>query len=152
MNKRETVSLGIFLVSFFLLGFVFFSGLQKDVIIKLENGKTISSQVPHNFPLAHSVSLMILSALASTSFFYFASDLGNRLKLTRNQQLTVNMLEGDVRNVYMFILEKGACLQKDLVYEMKLPKAKVTRILHKLDAKGLVKRISYGKTNKIVVE
>ena len=152
MNKKESIALGLFLVSFFLVGFVLFSGVNKDITIKLENGKTINSVVPINFSLPVTIFLMVLAGIASTSFFYYITDLSKKISLTKQQRLNVNLLEGDVKKLYLFVLEKGECLQKDLVYELGLPKAKVTRILHKLDEKGLLKRISYGKTNKIVAE
>jgi len=41
------------------------------------------------------------------------------------------------------------CLQKDLVYELGISKASVTRILDKLSDKNIVERVSYGKTNKV---
>ena len=152
MNKKESIALGLFLVSFFLVGFVLFSGVNKDITIKLENGKTINSVVPINFSLPVTIFLMVLAGIASTSFFYYITDLSKKISLTKQQRLNVNLLEGDVKKLYLFVLEKGECLQKDLVYELGLPKAKVTRILHNLDEKGLLKRISYGKTNKIVAE
>ena len=59
---------------------------------------------------------------------------------------------GDVKNVFMYLIEKGEYLQKDLVYELELTMAKVIRIFDTLEEKELVKLISYGKTNIIVLE
>ena len=140
----------MFLVCIFLIGFILFSGVNTDIMIKLEGGKTIVSKIPPNFPIGTTVFLIILSAVAGWAGFYYISDLSKKLSITKKQHFTVQMLEGDVKRMYLYILEKEQCLQKDLVYELKLPKAKVTRILDKLDQKGLVKRISYGKTNRIV--
>ena len=118
----------------------------------MEGGKSIKSEIPANFPILITLFLMMLSGVASCSFYYYMSDFSKKFSLSNKQRLSVNMLEGDVKKVYKYILEKQECLQKDLVYELQLPKAKVTRILDKLSQKGLVKRISYGKTNKIVIE
>ncbi|MEK7486539.1 MAG: hypothetical protein AABZ60_19620, partial [Planctomycetota bacterium] len=137
---------------FFLIGFILFSGMNTEVKIRLEGDKTISSKVPANFPLFVTIFLMVLSATAGASLLYYVSDLSKKLSLSRNQQTTVRMLEGDLKKMYLFILEKQECLQKDLVYELGMPKVKVTRLLDKLDEKGLVKRLSYGKTNKIVAQ
>jgi len=152
MNKKELLSLGLFLVSFFLIGFTIFSGINTEVKIKLENDKTISSKVSANFSLFSTIFLMVLSAIGGTSLLYYITDMSKKMALSKKQQITVRMLEGDVKKMYLFILEKEECLQKDLVYELGMPKVKVTRLLDKLDQKGLVKRISYGKTNKIVAE
>ena len=153
MNKKEMLALGVFLVCVFLVGFILFSGLNTDVkIVVLESGRSIKADIPPNFSLVTTVVLMVLSFLCSGAFFYFVTDLSKKVSLSRKQRLSVDMLEGDEKKLYIFILEKPGCLQKDLVYELKMPKVKVTRILDKLTSKRLVKRVSYGKTNKIVPE
>ncbi|MFT7615763.1 MAG: putative membrane protein [Candidatus Woesearchaeota archaeon] len=152
MNKREASSLGIFLVSFFLLGFVLFSGVDTQVNLTLENGKTVATQVPINFSLFTVIFLVVFSLLAGGSGIYYLSDISTKLELTRKQKVSVRMLDGDLRKMYTYLLEKEECLQKDLVYELQIPKVKVTRLLDKLDEKGLIKRISFGKTNKIIIE
>lgn len=149
MNKKESLSLGLFLVSFFLIGFVVFSGINTDVKIKLEDDKVITQKIAPSYSLYSTIFLMALSALAGTSLLYYITDMSKKLNLSKKQETSLRMLEGDTRKMYQFILEKESVLQKDLVYELGFPKAKVTRLLDKLTQKGLVKRISYGKTNKI---
>lgn len=152
MNKREIISLGLFLVTILLIGFILFSGINKEVIIKMENGKFFHSEIPANFSVPITIFLMILTGIASLSFYYYISDFSKKATLTNKQRLTINMLEGDIKKVYLHILEKEQCIQKDLVYELELPKTKVTRILDKLEEKKLIKRISYGNTNKVVLK
>lgn len=152
MNKKETLSLGVFLVSFLLIGLILFTGMNSEVTIKLENGKTISSEIPSSFPITSTLMLMLFSATGAVSLFYFLTDLSKKITLTNKQGHTLSMLEGDLKKVYLFIAEKGEILQKDLVYELGMPKARVTRILDKLADKDLVQRISYGKTNKITLK
>ena len=151
MNKKETISLGLFLVSILLIGFILFSGINKEVTIKMENGKTFQSEIPANFSAPITLFLMILTGIASLSFYYYISDFSKKATLTNKQRLSVNMLEGDMKKIYLHILEKDECLQKDLVYELELPKTKVTRILDKLEEKKLIRRVSYGNTNKVVL-
>ena len=126
--------------------------MNTDVSIKLENGKVISSKVPINFSLVSVIFLMLLSSVGSASLLYYITDMSKKISLSRKQETSLRMLDGDTRKMYQFILEHDGCLQKDLIYELGFPKVKVTRILDKLTEKGLVKRISYGKTNKIVAE
>ena len=152
MNKKELLSLGVFLVSIFLIGVVFFIGIDTDVKIQIDNGKTISSKVPANFSIFTTIMLMFLSIISTLSIFYYLSDLSQNLKLSRKQKLTTQMLSGDEKKMYLFVLEKGECLQKDLVYELGFGKAKVTRILDKLEYKKILIRISYGKTNKVLIK
>ncbi len=150
MNNKESIALGLCLVSIFLLVIILFAGVNKTVVLKMESGKSITTSVPRHFSFPVTFLLMVLSAVAAVSFWYYASDYAK--KLSRKQHISAKLLEGDVRKMYMFILQKEEVLQKDLIYELGFPKAKVTRILDKLDQKGLVKRISYGKTNKIVAD
>jgi predicted transcriptional regulator len=151
MNKKETISLGLFLVSILLIGFILFSGINKEVTIKMESGKTFQSEIPANFSVPITLFLMILTGIASLSFYYYISDFSKKATLTNKQRLSVDMLEGDIKKIYLHILEKDECLQKDLVYELGLPKTKVTRILDKLEEKKLIRRVSYGNTNKVVL-
>jgi len=152
MNKKEVLSLGIFLASILLIGFILFSGINKEVTINLEGGKTIKSTIPANFSVPTTLFLMILSSAATLSFYYYVSDFSKKATLTKKQRLSVNMLEGDMKKIYLYILEKEECVQKDLVYDLNLSKAKVTRLLDKLQSKDLIKRISYGNSNKVVLK
>ena len=150
MNKKEILALGVFLVSLFLIGMIFFLGVNDSVNIKIENGKNIATKVPANFSVLITVFLMFLTVIGTLSVSYYVSDLSRSLNLSRKQKLTAEMLEGDEKKMYFFVLERGECLQKDLVYELGFTKAKVTRVLDKLEQKKVLLRVSYGKTNKII--
>jgi hypothetical protein len=66
------------------------------------------------------------------------------------QRLAIKLLSGDERKMFRRIVEGGGeVLQKDLVAEGKFSKAKVTRLLDKLERKDLIVRSRYGSTNKI---
>lgn len=66
------------------------------------------------------------------------------------QKLTLRLLNGDERKMFRRIHEAGGeVLQKDLVAEGTFSKAKVTRLLDKLENKGLVVRERYGSTNRV---
>jgi len=150
MNKKEFLSLGIFLVILFLIGMIFFVGINTDIQIQIQEGKVINSKIPASFNLSTTIFLMFLSIIGTWSFIYFISDLSKNVSSNLKQKTILKVLSGDEKKMYHFILEKGECLQKDLIYELGFGKAKVTRVLDKLDQKGAVKRISYGKTNKII--
>jgi len=149
MKNKETLSLGLFLVCVFLIGIILFSGLNREVNITLENGNVITSSVPINYSFAMVIFLIVLSCLGGISFYYYVNGLGKKIQLTKKQQLSVNLLEGSVKIIYLLLLEKGSMLQKDVVYESGFSKVKVSRILDQLDRKKLIRRISYGNTNKV---
>ena len=62
----------------------------------------------------------------------------------------VRLLDEDERRMYLEIRERGGeVLQRDLVALGTFSKAKVTRVLDKLEAKGLVVRERHGMTNRV---
>jgi uncharacterized membrane protein len=68
------------------------------------------------------------------------------------QKLTLRLLNGDERKLFRRIHEAGGeVLQKDLVAEGTFSKAKVTRLLDKLENKSLVVRERYGSTNRVFI-
>lgn len=68
------------------------------------------------------------------------------------QKLAIRLLSGDERKMFRRIVDEGGeVLQKDLVAVGIFSKAKVTRLLDKLEGKGLVVRERYGATNRVRV-
>jgi uncharacterized membrane protein len=66
------------------------------------------------------------------------------------EQMAIRLLEGDDRRVFRKIVEAGGeILQKDIVASVPFSKAKVSRIVDKLQRKGLVTKERFGFTNKI---
>ena len=71
----------------------------------------------------------------------------------REQELISRLLDGDEKKLFNLILESdGVVLQKDIVAKGIFSKAKVTRLLDKLENRGLVERERYGLTNRIKVK
>lgn len=69
------------------------------------------------------------------------------------EQMALRLLEGDERRVYRKVVESGGeILQKDIVTAVLFSKAKVSRIIDKLENKGLVSKERYGYTNRIVLK
>lgn len=62
----------------------------------------------------------------------------------------VKLLDADERRMYLEIRDHGGMmLQRDLVASGIFSKAKVTRVLDKLEAKGIVIREAHGMTNRV---
>ncbi|MFQ5911097.1 MAG: helix-turn-helix transcriptional regulator, partial [Thermoplasmata archaeon] len=65
-------------------------------------------------------------------------------------RLAIRLLTGDERKMFRRIVDAGGkVLQKDLVAEGSFSKAKVTRLLDKLESKRLIVRERYGATNRV---
>ena len=80
-----------------------------------------------------------------------ATPAADAAQLQRLQEAAVvRTLEEDERRLYLQIRESGGtALQRDLVASGAFSKAKVTRLLDKLERKGLVVRERYGATNRV---
>jgi len=65
-------------------------------------------------------------------------------------ELALRLLTGDERKLYRRVVEAGGILlQKDLVRAGLFSGSKVTRVLDRLEGKGLIQRERHGMTNRI---
>ena len=152
MDKRESLHLILLAVSLFSIAYIFFANAITDVYVTIENGEPVLVQVTEMYSVVQVLFLMLMTAIGTYSFVYLYRGLNKIANHSKKQKLAAKILEGDELRLYHLILKKRECLQKDLVYESKYPKAKVTRLLEKLNRKGLVDRKPYGNTNKIYVK
>lgn len=71
---------------------------------------------------------------------------------TKKQKL-LESTEGEEQQIIQLIINKeGSIYQSDLVKELKLTKVKITRLLDKLEGKGLIERKRRGMTNVVVLK
>ncbi len=69
---------------------------------------------------------------------------------TKEEQILLRVLTGDEKLIYVAILEVGGeMLQKDLVKRSKMSNAKVSRIVDRLESRGILVRERYGATNRL---
>ena len=67
--------------------------------------------------------------------------------------LVLRLLTGDERAMFKAIMDTGGeALQKDLMERTKMSNAKVSRILEKLEQKGVVSKERHGSTNKVRIK
>ena len=74
-------------------------------------------------------------------------------KITKdNYQKIMNDLDSDEKNAMNLIIDaKGSVFQSELVSKTGLTKVKVTRVLDRLEGKGLIERKRRGMTNVVVL-
>ncbi len=152
-KKKENLSLGIFLVCMFLIGFIFFASLRNNLEVMSIYGEKVLVSVSSYFTIASTIFLMLLSFVSAICVYFYFNVFSKDLILKRKQKTALNFLERDNKRVFEYLvnIENNECLQKDLIYELKINRVKLTRVLDYLTEKNLIKRISYGKTNKIVL-
>lgn len=65
----------------------------------------------------------------------------------------VKTLKGDEKEIYeKIIISEGVIFQSDLVEQSGFPKAKISRILDKMEARGLLERKRRGMANAVVLK
>jgi len=70
--------------------------------------------------------------------------------LAARNYLVLRLLTGDERVMFKALMDAGGeALQKDLIVATKMSNAKVSRVLDRLAAKGVISKERYGATNKI---
>ncbi|UCE45994.1 MAG: hypothetical protein JSU93_03795 [Methanobacteriota archaeon] len=68
----------------------------------------------------------------------------------RETYLILRLLSGDERRMFKAVMDAGgAALQKDLIKNTKMSNAKVSRVLDRLQEKGVITKARHGSTNMV---
>lgn len=161
MNYLQTIginNIGIFLlvmgVILFLVTVSFTETLIKANEVLHANCPLPAGICPYTgFPvqsaIAFTLDLAILASglyLVSNSNRYEKADAEGKRKF----EGVIRSLSGDDKKLFEMVVNENAVFQSDLVEKSGFPKAKVTRILDRLEARGLVERRRRGLTNVIM--
>ena len=152
MEKKEIIHTILLAVALFSIAYIFFTNAITEVYVTIEEGEPVAIKVTEMYSTMQVVFLMLMTAIGTYSFVYIYRDLSKLEDRSKKQKLAVKILEGDEQRLYNIILKNKEILQKELVYESRFPKAKVTRILDKFDKKDLIVKKPFGNTNKICVK
>jgi len=69
------------------------------------------------------------------------------------QNEAVKTLNGEEKTVYQMLIDSGGVMfQSELVEKSGLPKVKVSRLLDRLEGKGLIERKRRGMSNAVVLK
>lgn len=81
-----------------------------------------------------------------------ATYLAIRKKMPKEKIIKL-VLGEDEKKIYNLIVERGgSMLQDEIVKETGFSKAKVSKLLRKLEEKGIIKREPFRKTNKVYLK
>ncbi len=75
-----------------------------------------------------------------------------KIGFSRKAKIPLDKLEPDERKLVSAVQEAGAIFQSELVEKTGFGKVKVTRILDRLEAKGILERKRRGMTNIVVIK
>ena len=71
----------------------------------------------------------------------------------RKWESVLKTLTGDERGIYeKIVASEGVIFQSELVEKSGFPKAKVSRVLDRMEARGLLERKRRGMTNAVVLK
>lgn len=131
--------------------------LHKDCTLP-ENICPFNQSVPSNSILGYT----LVALLFAFGGYLLARKDGNIQKLdshrmarkavAKNVHLDMSRLEPDERKLLSIVQGTGAVFQSELVEKTGFGKVKVTRILDRLEGKGIVERKRRGMTNVVVIK
>lgn len=105
------------------------------------------------FPIQSVLGFIVVAALFAVGIIfvsYFKREEKAKKITTAEKQTFVKAMTEDEKKIYEIVLSSGALFQSDIVEKSNINKVKVSRILDKLEGKGLVERRRRGMSNVIV--
>lgn len=152
-----------------LIGFVTFSfnkALKDIVNMACSHGSECAMWGTIKFQTNISIGIMIFIVIVGIYLVLFGKEekIITKIKTVKpqiepektskeNYQKIIKGLGGDEKIVFDKIIKsEGTIFQSDLVDKTSFPKVKVTRILDKLEGKGLVERRRRGMTNIVILK
>ena len=156
------IIIGIAVVFFFVV-MSYNNALQTIVDTTCTHGETCPMHITVKTQEVISYSLMGLLVSIGILIAYFVKDEKiverksieqSRVKLSKDElNEKIENLEDDEKNIMQIVLrEDGSVYQSDLIKESKLSKVKMTRLLDRLEGKGLIERKRRGMTNVIILK
>ncbi len=166
--KNRTVGFLIIGIAI-LIGFIIFSfnrALTSIVNTSCPHGPTCPMWETINFQTNISIGIMAFVIIIGLYLIFFNNEERIITKVKRikqqvetrkitkeNYQKILNTLNNDEKIVFDKIIEsEGTLFQSDLVEKTNFTKVKITRVLDKLEGRGLIERKRRGMTNVIILK
>lgn len=138
----------------------------------LENGKAVPIEGASYFSLNEVVFFIIIAWLGGMSFLYilmFSKEKQipeskdgkiSESRIDRSEipeskntaMLAANLLNGDEKVLFQKILDNDMILQRDLVFKTGFSEPKVSRLLDRLEGRGLIVRQRDGMGNRVLMK
>jgi len=137
---------------------------QGPVQLILENGKAVPVEGASYFSLNEVLLFIIAAWLGGMSFLYII--LSSKEKETpRSEQIettipenksaammAADILDGDEKILFQKIVENNGLLQRELILNTDFSEPKVSRLLDKLERRGLIIRKRDGMGNRVMLK
>ncbi len=157
--SRKNIGLIIVGISLFLFGISF---AYMDAVQKLNAQLHQDCDLPNeicpfkkNIPPEAAAGFAVAAVTAFFGGFVFVTSPKDERemteKMTKRNEI-VSKLDMDEKKIYSLISESGAIFQSELVEKTGMSKVKITRLLDRLESKGIVERKRRGMTNVVVLK
>ena len=137
-----------------------------DIQLILEDGRAVPIEAVSFFSFNDVLFFIIAAWLGGMAFLYIIlsskenapTDFKNETPTHAEQkdesklQLAVDMLEGDEKAIFKNIVENNNILQRDLVSKTGFSEPKVSRLLDRLEKRGLIFRQRDGMGNRVLLK
>ncbi len=145
-----------------LIGFIIYSfnhALKEIVSTACSHGPSCPMWRTINLQTSISLGVMVFVAFVGLYFIFFSKEekaeghTKSKKIIKEDYQNVIKELNNDEKLIFEKILEaEGTIFQSDLVDKSNLTKVKVTRLLDRLEGKGLIERKRRGMTNVIILK
>ena len=98
------------------------------------------------------IALTIIVLLIGLYLVFFGEKIKQEKKQKTKTTIPKNLEPEEKQIMQIIIKENGTMFQSKIVEETKLNKVKITRILDKLEGKGLIERKRRGMTNVVILK
>ena len=137
-----------------------------DIQLILEDGKAVPIEAVSFFSFNDVLVFIIAAWLGGMAFLYIIlssketapTEFKNETAADAEQkdesklQLAVDLLEGDEKTIFKNIVENNNILQRDLVSMTGFSEPKVSRLLDRLEKRGLIFRQRDGMGNRVLLK
>jgi uncharacterized membrane protein len=158
--KFNTKYLGVLLIALSVILFVIFYNSSQSMLELIDSGQMTCGDTHQTCPHITVLNQAYMGYLVAIIVFIvglFLVIFGGKPKKPEQKEErwadAMKTLDGDEKVIYEKVMEAGGVMfQSDIVEKTEFPKAKVTRILDKMEARGIVERRRRGMTNAIVLK
>jgi len=151
--------MGMSIVIIFLI-FLFNSTLMESVRSScfIQHGDVKSCEMYNSVNYQTYLALAIVGVLIIFSLFLIFSKPSERVVVKKfkekkiERKADLSSFRPEEKQIYNLVKESGAIFQADLIDKTEFSKARMTRIIDKLEGFGLVERKRRGMTNVVVLK
>ncbi len=146
--------IGIAILLFFIV-LSFNNALETIVNTSCDHGTSCPMQVTLKTQEKISYGLMGLLVLFGSFLAFFMKEEGvktTKLSHVKKKKLISGLNEEEKKLIDLIQLKEGSIYQSDLIKESGMNKVKVSRILDRLEGKGLIDRKRRGMTNIVILD